>query len=133
MCHFFQNTKATEQIASLLINWIEIVSILSKIAAHFILFPDFLTAGEIYLIAKITVWMLAEIYMNWPMIFPCLSFLLKVLQGGWRLTEIIVHTPGHHVRPFLPVCILVPARIGRLPEANSPLCHMVRPSSREGK
>lgn len=38
MCRFFQNTKATEQIASLLINWIEIVSILSKIAAHFILF-----------------------------------------------------------------------------------------------
>lgn len=82
MCSFFLNTKATEQIASLLINWIEIVSICTKIAAHFTLLPDFLTAGEIYLIAKIIVWMLAEIYINWSVIFLCLSFLLKVLRGN---------------------------------------------------
>lgn len=133
MFDYNSDVRRIEQVYYIIVDWIDLAQNVAKIVTHFIPLPDFFTSGETCLIIKIIILMLTEIYINWPMIFSCLSFILKVLRREWRLTKIIVYTPGHHVRPLRPVCVLPAARIGRPPEANSPLCHMVCPSSREGK
>lgn len=138
------NIEKVEQIISIIIKWLELGQNCLKIANHFVPFPDFLTSGKTYLTAKIIITMLAEIYISVQINLPYLPLVLRTMQNGWKQTRFICSLRhyvriyprksnlGHHVRSFLPVCVLIPARIGRLPETNSSLCRVIRPSPREG-
>lgn len=145
MFDYNSNIRRIKQVCSMIIDGLDLTQNIAKIVAHFIPPPVFLTSGATYLTFKIIVLMLTEFYIYFLPVLLHPSLVFRVLQEEFELIGIIytlrhhvrmyrreTHL-GHQVRPFLPVCILVPARIGRPPEANSPLCHMVRPSPREGK
>ena len=139
------NIEKVEQIISIIIKWLELVQNCLKIAAHFIPLPDFLTSGETYLIAKIIITILAEIYISVQMSLPYLPLVLRRVQNGWKQTRVICslrhHVRAkrrktklrHHVRRPRPVSVLPVARMGRQPKTKLPLCRIIRPSPREKK
>lgn len=134
------NIKRIKQVSSMIIDGLDLAQNVAKIVVHFISLPDFLTSGETYLIVKMIILMLTEIYITCQPVLLRLPSVLRALQEVWELIRIIytfrhqVQLPlEYYVRPFSPVCVLVPARIGRSPKANLSLCRIIRPSSREGK
>lgn len=139
------NIKRIKQVYSMIIDGLDLTQNIAKIVAHYIPLPDFFTSGETYLIVKIIILMLTEIYITCQPVLYHFTSVLKVMQEVFELIMAIytlrhhfrthrreTHL-GHRVRPLRPICALVPARIGRLPETNSSLCHVIRPSPREGK
>ena len=127
MCDLSKKVRDAERIVSAVIEFLDPVQKGFGIMSNFVPLPNYLTSGETFLAIKFMVLILVEIY-----IFGV--FLLHRMQQE-RLKSAVnkAHWVGHDVRPFLPVCILGSARIGRPPEVNLSLCHVIYPSPREGK
>lgn len=145
MFDYNSDIRRIKQVYSTIVDGIDLAQNIAKIVEHFIPLLDFLKSGETYLIVKMIILMLTEIYIYYLPVLPHLPSVLRTLQEVLELINVVytlrhnfrthrreTHL-GHDVRSFRPVCTLVPARIGRLPETIFSLCHVIRPSSREGK
>ena len=119
--------KFIEHCVKNVLSALDVVQNIFSFIGLFFEFPDHLISGGTFLSIKIMVLLSAQVYI--------LGMLLLHRMQRERLMSTANEARwfGHDVRSFRPVCTLVPARIGRLPETNFSLCHVIRPSSREGK
>jgi len=127
MCDFSKQVGDAERIVSAVIEFLDPMQKGFGIISNFIPVPNYLTSSDTFLAIKIIILLLAQVYILGMLLLHRMQRerLVSTANGSRWL--------GHHVRSLRPVCVFPAARIGRPPEANSPLCHMVCPSSREGK